>query len=161
MKPAIPTLPMPAARLLPHTGGIVLLDEVLSCSGDTLTARAVVRPTLFSQADGSLPPWMGLEILAQAIAAWAGWQALIAGKPPQLGFLLGTRLYECRAGVLAPGAALTARVTRTLQDDSGMGSFEGVILEDTPEGPREIAQARLTVYQPTDVSRYTQESAPA
>ena len=157
MKPAIPALPMPATQLLPHSGGIVLLDEVLSCEGDTLVARAIVRPTLFSQADGSLPPWMGLEILAQAIAAWAGWQALIAGKPPQLGFLLGTRLYECRAGALPPGAALTARVTRTLQDDSGMGAFEGAILLDS----HEIAQARLTVYQPTDVSRYTQESAPA
>jgi predicted hotdog family 3-hydroxylacyl-ACP dehydratase len=157
MRPVIPELPIAATRLLPHSGGVVLLDEILSCEDDSLVARAVVRPTLFGRPEGGLPPWMGLEILAQAIAAWAGWQALIAGKPPQLGFLLGTRHYECRAGDLQPGAVLIARVTRTLQDDSGMGAFEGAILEDE----REIARARLTVYQPTDVSRYTQESAPA
>jgi predicted hotdog family 3-hydroxylacyl-ACP dehydratase len=149
-------LPMPAARLLPHTGDIVLLDEILSCEGDTLLARAIVRPGPFSQTDGSLPPWMGLEILAQAIAAWSGWQALIAGAPVRLGFLLGTRQYECHVAAFPPGAVLTVQVARTLQDDSGMGVFQGSILE----GRHEIAQARLNVYQPDDISRYTQESEP-
>lgn len=157
MKPVAPRLPMPAAALLPHSGDIVLLDEIVSCDADTLAANATVRPSLFSLADGSLPPWIGLEILAQAVAAWSGWQALVAGQPVRMGFLLGTRHYECRVDAFAPDAALTVQVARTLQDDSGMGIFEGRILE----GAREIAQARLNVYQPEDISRYTQETAPA
>ena len=156
MTPAAPTLPMPATALLPHSGNIVLLDEVVSCDDDTLAANATVRPSLFSLADGSLPPWIGLEILAQAVAAWSGWQALVAGKPVRMGFLLGTRQYECHVDAFQPGAALTVRVARTLQDDSGMGIFEGSIVE----GQREIAQARLNVYQPEDMSRYTQETEP-
>ena len=157
MTPTMPRLPMPAAELLPHSGNIVLLDEIQSCEGDTLSARATVRPCLLSQADGSLPPWMGLEILAQAVAAWSGWQALVAGRPVQLGFLLGTRQYECHVPAFPPGAVLTARVACTLQDAAGMGVFQGSILQ----GRREIARARLNVYQPDDISRYTQESEPA
>jgi predicted hotdog family 3-hydroxylacyl-ACP dehydratase len=157
MTPAAPTLPLPAAALLPHSGNIVLLDEIVSCDDDTLAASATVRPSLFSLADGSLPPWIGLEILAQAVAAWSGWQALVAGQPVRMGFLLGTRQYECCADAFPPGAALTVQVARTLQDDSGMGIFEGCILE----GAREIARARLNVYQPEDISRYTQEVEPA
>lgn len=156
MTPAAPRLPMPATALLPHSGNIVLLDEIVSCDDDTLEASVTVRSSLFSQADGSLPPWIGLEILAQAVAAWSGCQALAAGKPVRMGFLLGTRQYECRVDAFPPGAALAVRVARTLQDDSGMGIFEGSILE----GAREIAQARLNVYQPEDISRYTQETEP-
>lgn len=157
MTPAGLALPMPAAALLPHSGNIVLLDEILSCGDETLTASATVRPSLFSLADGSLPPWIGLEILAQAVAAWSGWQALVAGKPVRLGFLLGTRHYECHVDAFPPGAALTVQVARTLQDDAGMGIFQSSILQSG----REIAQARLNVYQPDDMSRYTQESEPA
>ncbi|WP_019939636.1 hotdog family protein [Bordetella sp. FB-8] len=166
MTPVIPRLPMPAAELLPHSGDIVLLDEILSCCEDALTASvsvkpslvrpSLVRPSLFSQADGSLPPWIGLEILAQAVAAWAGWQALVTGKPVRLGFLLGTRQYECHVDAFPPGAVLTVQVERTLQDEAGMGIFQGSI----QEGVRQIAQARLNVYQPDDISRYTQESEP-
>ncbi|MGN6578937.1 MAG: ApeP family dehydratase [Bordetella sp.] len=157
MTPAAPDLPMPASALLPHSGDIVLLDDIVSCDDETLAASATVRPGLFSLADGSLPPWAGLEILAQAVAAWSGRQSLLAGQPARMGFLLGTRHYECRVDAFAPGAALTVQVTRALQDDSGMGIFEGRILQDG----REIAHARLNVYQPGDISSYTQEIEPA
>jgi predicted hotdog family 3-hydroxylacyl-ACP dehydratase len=143
----------PVAELVPHAGDMMLLDEVLSCEGDTLSARATVRPCPFSQADGSLPPWLGLEFMAQAVSAWAGWQARQAGKPVRLGFLLGTRHYECRVDALPAGASLSIHVTRTLQDDLGMGVFHSRLLD----GDREIAEARLNVYQPADTARYTQE----
>jgi predicted hotdog family 3-hydroxylacyl-ACP dehydratase len=143
----------PVAELVPHAGDMILLDEVLSCEGDTLVARATVRPGPFSQADGSLPPWLGLEIMGQAVAAWAGWQARQKGEPVKLGFLLGTRQYDCRIDTLTPGASLRIQVTRTLQDDEGMGVFHSQIFD----GASEIAQARLNVYQPADSARYTQE----
>jgi len=151
------SLSIPVAELLPHAGDMILLDEVLSCQGDDLVARATVRPGPFSQPDGSLPPWLGLEFMAQAVAAWAGWQARQAGEPVKLGFLLGTRHYECHVDALPPGAALTIHITRTLQDDLGMGVFHAQLLEDS----RVIAQARLNVYQPVDTARYTQENNPS
>ncbi|WYX37420.1 hypothetical protein WJ966_12245 [Achromobacter xylosoxidans] len=65
----------PIASLLPHAGDMILIDEVLAHDADSLRARAVIRPGPYSLPDGSLPPWLGLELMAQAIGAWAGCQA--------------------------------------------------------------------------------------
>ena len=82
----------PVAELVPHAGNMVLLDEVLSCDTEAIEVRLLVRPNgLLSDSDGSLPAWTGIELMAQAIAAFAGIQAKRAGLPVELGFLLGTR----------------------------------------------------------------------
>jgi len=144
------------AELLPHSGNMVLLDELLSCDAESLIARATVRPCPFSLLDGSLPPWLGLELLAQGVGAWAGWQARQAGEPVKLGFLLGTRRYECHVDAFAADTVLTISVRRAMQDALGMGAFECELSRDGIL----LAQARLNVYQPADASAYTQEPTP-
>ncbi|VCU71378.1 hypothetical protein PIGHUM_03461 [Pigmentiphaga humi] len=143
-------------ELLPHAGDMVLLDELLSCDAESLSARAVVRPCPFSLPDGSLPPWLGLEMLAQGVGAWAGWHARQAGTPVKLGFLLGTRHYACHAAGFPAGAVLTIAIRRAMQDATGMGVFECELRQDETV----LAQARLNVYQPADAAHYTQEPAP-
>ena len=144
----------PIAELLPHSGDVILLDEVLAFDADTLSARAIVREDgPFHQEDGTVPNWLGLEFMAQAVAAWAGCQARAAGQPVELGFLLGTRRYDCHIEAFAPGSALTIHVARSLQDESGMGVFECSL----SVGPRKIAEARLNVYRPRDVNTFVQE----
>lgn len=135
------------ADLLPHTGEMILLDEVVSCESESLTARATVRPCLFSQPDSSLPNWVGLELMAQAVAAWAGWQARQAGESVKPGFLLGTRHYECQVEAFSPGTVLTIHVEQTIRDNAGMAVFFCRIAD----GLHTIAQASLNVYQPADV----------
>ncbi len=148
--------PWPIASLLPHAGDMILLDEVSRYDDDSLTARAVIRPGPYSLPDGSLPPWLGMELMAQAVGAWAGCQARQAGAAVKLGFLLGTRRYECHAGSLPAGVAVTVDVRRGLIDASGMSVFECELRDDA----RLLAQARLNVYQPGDPRTFMQEEAP-
>jgi predicted hotdog family 3-hydroxylacyl-ACP dehydratase len=136
-------IPWSIASLLPHAGDMILIDEVRSHDADGLTALAVVRPGPYSMPDGSLPPWLGLELMAQAVGAWAGCQARLAGEPVKLGFLLGTRRYECHADAFPAGARLSIRVSRGLVDASGMSVFECELHDDA----RLLAEARLNVYQ--------------
>lgn len=145
--------PWPIASLLPHAGNMILIDHVDGYDDDSLHARAVVKPGPYSLPDGSLPPWLGMELMAQAVGAWAGCQARQAGHAVKLGFLLGTRRYECH-GELPAGAALTITVRRGLIDASGMSVFECELRDAT----RLLAQARLNVYQPKDPSAFTQEA---
>jgi len=148
----------PVADLLPHGDGAILIDAVTSCEADTLTASATVRPGgLYSLPDGSLPAYAGLELMAQAIAAWAGWQARQADKPVELGFLLGTRRYTCSVAAFEPGLPLVVTATRSLQDDLGMGVFECTLHGHG----RLLAEARLNVYQPRDAGAFMQESPPS
>ena len=88
------------AALLPHSGRMVLLDEVLSYDDNNLHAVCTIRPDCILLPDGAnaLPGWLGLEIMAQGVGAWAGAHALDAGRPVQLGFLLGTRKLHFKIG---------------------------------------------------------------
>lgn len=148
--------PWPIASLLPHAGNMILIDEVSRYDADSLTAHAVIRPGPYSLPDGSLPPWLGMELMAQAVGAWAGCQARQAQDDVKLGFLLGTRRYECHADALPAGAALTINVQRGLIDASGMSVFECELRDEV----RLLAQARLNVYQPRDPQAFIQEESP-
>lgn len=146
----------PIAELIPHAGNMILIDEVLRFGDDDVETRLTVRPGgLFNQADGSLPAWVGVELMAQSVAAYAGCQARQAGLPVELGFLLGTRKYECNVECFPLGVELHIQATRTLQDDNGMGVFECRL-----SGPGIEVFARLNVFRPPQVASYLQEPQP-
>jgi predicted hotdog family 3-hydroxylacyl-ACP dehydratase len=90
--------------------------------------------------------------MAQSVAAYAGCQARQAGLPVELGFLLGTRKYECNVECFPLGAELHIQATRTLQDDNGMGVFECRL-----SGSGIEVFARLNVFRPPQVASYLQE----
>ncbi|PVZ15477.1 MULTISPECIES: hotdog family protein [unclassified Pseudomonas] len=143
-------IPWPLAELLPHAGDVILLDAVEHFDDDGILAHATVRPgTPFSDEDGSLPAWVGVELMAQAVAAYAGCRARAKAQPVEMGFLLGTRKYECTVERFPAGSALTLRALRSLEDESGMGVFECHL-----EGPGFSAQARLNVYRPPNAAQY-------
>jgi predicted hotdog family 3-hydroxylacyl-ACP dehydratase len=143
----------PIAELLPHAGDMILLDEVLRYADEEVETRLTVRPGgLFNQADGSLPAWVGIELMAQSIAAYAGCHARQAGEPVALGFLLGTRNFQCNVERFPAGVELRISALRSLQDDNGMGVFECHL-----DGPNIHAEARLNVFRPPQAERYLQE----
>lgn len=143
------------ADLLPHAGDMILIDEVLSFDDEQIRTRLSVRPGgLFTRADGSLPAWVGIELMAQSVAAYAGCQARSKNQPVALGFLLGTRKFECNVEHFPAGAELLIHAQRSLQDDSGMGVFECHL---TGDGIR--ASARLNVYRPPQSASYLAEGA--
>jgi predicted hotdog family 3-hydroxylacyl-ACP dehydratase len=144
----------PMAQLLPHAGNVILLDSVAAYDIDSLHASATVRPNVFTDANGDLAAWMGLEIMAQAIAAWAGCHAHEAGEPRKIGVLVGTRRYSCTVDRFAAGTTLQVEVVRTLYDATGMAMFE-CIIEHAGET---VASARLNVYSPPDTANYMRET---
>ncbi len=115
----------PLAELLPHAGDMILIDQVLSFDEEQIHTCLTVRPNgLFNREDGSLPAWLGIELMAQSVAAYAGCRARGEGKPVELGFLLGTRKFECNVEHFPVGSQLRIHALRSLEDDNGMGVFE-------------------------------------
>lgn len=143
----------PIAELLPHAGDMILIDRVLRFAEEDIETQLRVRAGgLFNQADGSLPAWVGIELMAQSVAAYAGCQARLLGEPTELGFLLGTRNFQCNVDRFPLGSELHIHATRSLQDDNGMGMFECHL-----RGPGIDACARLSVFRPPQVASYIQE----
>jgi len=147
---------MPDIRsLVPHAGPMVLLDRVISADENSLLAEVRIRSdSLFCNTDG-VGAWVGIEYMAQAIGAWAGYTARLRGEPVKLGFVLGTRRYECSRPIFTLGSLLRVHILRVFQDENGLCSFECSI--DNEEG--RVATAIITVFQPPNIDDYLQGSA--
>ena len=141
--------------LVPHAGSMVLLDRVISVDKDSLLAEVCIRSdSLFGNTEG-VGAWVGIEYMAQAIGAWAGYTAQLRGESVKLGFVLGTRRYDCSRPIFVLGSLLRVHVLRVFQDENGLGSFECSI--DNEEG--RVATAIITVFQPPNIDDYLQGGA--
>lgn len=129
-------------ELVPHAGSMVLLSRVIEFDEENMLAEVIVRDDGLFGDGNSVPAWLGIEYMAQTIAALGGMKRRLAEKPLNLGFLLGTRRYDCNVGIFPVGSVLTISVNRLIEDQ-GMGVFDCRI---TAEGIS--ASAKLNVYQP-------------
>lgn len=163
---------IPIASLVPHQDRMSLLDRVLRCEGDELEAEVIVAPDqLFMDSQGAgqgLGAWVGIEWMAQAVAAWAGVQGPALGQAPRIGLLLGCRRYRSTQARFVAGERLRVQVRREFQADNGLGQFNCRLLKDgiphgleagaTEEVAQEVAQAQLTVFGPENPQEFLKES---
>ena len=84
-------LAFPIEQYLPHRGAMRLIDRLIEAGEEHAVAEVDVPDEGLFVRDGSVPAWVGIEYMAQTIAAWAGARALRTGGSPKLGFLLGSR----------------------------------------------------------------------
>jgi predicted hotdog family 3-hydroxylacyl-ACP dehydratase len=129
--------------LLPHGREMTLIDRLVEYTPQ----RSVATLTIMSSSRFSLPTgvpaWVGIEYMAQAIAAHAGYEARLRGEPLAVGFLLGTRDYRSEVGEFPLGVTLTITVEPLLADGR-LGAFRCVIAADA-----NLAAAVVNVYRPT------------
>ncbi|MHA7683720.1 ApeP family dehydratase [Cupriavidus sp. PET2-C1] len=144
------------AEVLPHAGGMRLLDELLRADEEHAAARTTVRATQLFVDESGMPGWVGIEYMAQTIAAWAGAQDWRAGRAPGIGFLLGSRRYECDVPAFPVGSVLTIQVRAELVGDNGLGMFACSL----SLGEREVARANVSVFQPADAQAFLQGQQP-
>lgn len=142
--------------LVPHGGAMSLLGRLLAADAETLCAEVTIGPESMFCADGGVGAWVGVEYMAQAVAAHAGYCAWQRGEAPKVGFLLGTRRYTCALPLFALGRVLHIHVQRALQGENGLGAFECRILDGNDDS--ELATATITVFQPANVEEFLQRS---
>ncbi|WP_219133775.1 hotdog family protein [Janthinobacterium sp. UMAB-60] len=143
-------------ELVPHSGAMVLLDRVLSADAENLCAEVAIHAgsVFYDAPSAGVGSWVGIEYMAQAIAAHAGYLARLAGAPVKIGFLLGARRYEAQAPLFVDGSVLLVHVQQALQGENGLGAFECRI----EMAGAVLAQATITVFQPEDAKQFLQES---
>lgn len=144
---------LPVASYLPHEAPMVLLDKVLHVDEEqahcqvTISKDGVLAP--FLNAQGALPAWFGIEIIAQTIGVWSGWhrrQQTERKDKPQLGMLLGGRGYRCQQAQFPAQARLDVFISLLIRDEK-IGSFDGKILINGEK----VASGRLNTYQPDSI----------
>jgi predicted hotdog family 3-hydroxylacyl-ACP dehydratase len=128
-------------QLVPHSGPMLLVDELFGATDASLEAGCTVRDDgLFAIADGRIPAMVAVEYMAQAVAVFAGVRATTRGESIKPGLLLGARNFNSSAAYLSPGDRLRIFVTLVIESANGLAVFDCEIT-----GPDLHASARLTV----------------
>ncbi|KQV85168.1 3-hydroxylacyl-ACP dehydratase [Massilia sp. Root351] len=152
--------PPAIGSLVPHAGAMLLLDRVLDVTAETLRAEVRIHPGSMFCTDGGVGSWVGVEYMAQAVAAHAGWLAQQKGQAVKPGFLLGSRRYSTTQPQFACGDVLHVYVQQVLRGENGLAAFECRIVRaggDCGAEPAPLASGTLTVFQPDDVNEFLQE----
>jgi predicted hotdog family 3-hydroxylacyl-ACP dehydratase len=137
--------------LLLHRENMLLLKEVTAFSDEAVVCRAVPEAGAWYAGSGDMPAWIGIELMAQAIAAHVALHARSAGKPPRPGALLGTRAYRSVSPSFPAGEPLTVHARQTFRNADGLASYDCVIASREEE---QLATAALTVYEPDDFEQF-------
>ena len=129
-------------ELVPHGPAMTLIDRLVEYSPERSIAIAVVTQENPFFGESGVPAWLGIEYMAQTIAAHAGYEARLRGERPAVGYLLGTRAYETDVGEFALGSTLTITVEPVARE-AGLAAFQCSIATD-----RVVATAVVNTYQP-------------
>lgn len=152
------------ADLVPHSGTMLLLDRLVAVGAEYLQAEVTITGQSQFTGPQGVGSWVGIEYMAQAVAAFAGYESGIRGpnaevadapvawqpQRPKIGFLLGTRHYTAHCGHFAIGSTLLIHAQCLFRADNGLGSFDCHIEQN---GQR-LADAILTVFQPSDATQF-------
>lgn len=148
-KPATPT---PVDALLPHRGPLRLVDTLLDYDAERVRVGLTVRDAPpFGDGRGSVPAYIGLEYMAQAISVFSGLEMLSIGVAPKIGLLIGTRRYHASVPQFSHGAALVVNALRVLGSDEALWVFDCTIA--TADGTV-LASAEVKAFRPRDIGDF-------
>jgi len=134
------------AELLPHAGGMRLLERVLAHGPDgTVCEARVARSALFRRPDGGVPTWVSLEWMAQCAGVHGALAARARGERLERGFLVGSRSSLFHAPRLPEGPLRVHAAPG--RETGGLHAFTCRVV--ALEGEL-LAEARLGVFIPRD-----------
>lgn len=147
----------PIEEILPHRGVMLLLDRITAVDAERLCAQAHARADAwYADAEGNMPAYITIEVMAQAIAAFVGLEHRRHGRPVKIGVLLGTRKFSCTVAAIAPGTVLDVVAALIYREPEGLGAFDCYIMA---RGTR-VAEATIKVYEPDDPARFLSREEP-
>jgi predicted hotdog family 3-hydroxylacyl-ACP dehydratase len=138
-------------QVLPHAGAMCLLDRIEDYGSDWLCAGVDVNGRgMFEDADGRVPSWLGIEYMAQAVAAYAGIECLQNGKPVSIGMLIGSRKYDARVSHFETGWRLSVQVQLLMRDGDELAVFDCRL----NRGEQLLAAGDVKAFRPADIDEF-------
>ncbi len=137
----------PLLELLTHRPPMVMLADVVSVDGNgaAKSVADVSEGSMFYDRElGGVPACAAIEYMAQTVALVVGENRRSKGKPPRVGFLLGTRRMDVSIPAFRCGVRYEIEAKCVYADDE-FGSFDCTIANQDGEI---VATASLTAFQP-------------
>ncbi len=128
-----------------------LLDYLIAADEIGSTCTVEIRPGATFSDEYGVPALVGIEYMAQAIAAQGGYLAQLKGDPVPVGFLLGTPRLTSQVTHFAYGSQLRIEVAKEWGDGEMMHYLCRIL--DQTDG-RLLMEAGLNAFQPRDLPAY-------
>ena len=133
-------------KLIKHRRGMLLIDEVLSYNDDTITTQLTIKKDTTFLQDGQVPAWVGVEYVAQSVAALSGMRAHHLCEEAKIGLLLSCRRYKSNRSAFNLGEVLIIHVDEEF-NDGNMGAYTcSISINDET-----IASLTLSAYIPDNI----------
>ena len=142
----------PIEQIVPHAHPMILIDRLIDYSPDSARCEVDIKPGInfFDNARLSVPSYVGLEYLAQSIAAYANVQKILNGEEVALGFLVSARNYKASVSEFPAGAKLITSVTKLFKEENGLSVFDCTITSNNDV----IIETKINVFEPEDPSLF-------
>jgi predicted hotdog family 3-hydroxylacyl-ACP dehydratase len=137
-------------QVLPHRAPMLLLDEIDDYGAEWVRSIVRIGTRSLLITDAGVPAWVGIEYMAQTAAAWSGIEQLQSGLQPGVGFLLGTRRYQCLQDYFALGSELRITAQLLLRDASDLAIFRCAIHHNEAR----LAWADIKAFRPQDAGDF-------
>jgi predicted hotdog family 3-hydroxylacyl-ACP dehydratase len=129
-------------EFVPHRGSALLLDRIERWDESRVVCTVTIRDDHPYLSEGKVPAVVGLELMAQAVAAYVGMIRKAEGASPRVGYLVGVRRADFHLDHHELSELLRVTATATWVNERA-GTFECSI-----EGARgRVSDATLSVYE--------------
>lgn len=139
-------------KILPHKPPMILIDDILDYSLEQKTLTAIVKITedkiFFDKLNNGISSIAGIEFMAQTIGCYAYFRNNC--KPPKIGFLLGSRLFNNALDFFKNGETYKIKVNEIFTDNQ-IVAFDCIMYNMQEE---EIASATINVYQTDNIQEF-------
>lgn len=137
----------PIEQLLPHDKPMILVDRALDVQQDSIHCQVEIgaHNPFFDSVSQTVPAYVGIEFMAQSVAAWSGYHAFLKQQPSPIGFLLGSRRYTSECDAFSLGEVLDVYAEK-LMEDNGMAVFSARMERQEAT----VATCQLNVYVPSE-----------
>lgn len=134
-------------RFLPHSGAMLLLDELVSVDENHIKTSLCIRTNnAFLNEKKQFELLNTLELMAQSVGVWRGLSDEKDGQ--KLGFLLSSRSFLIFEEAVEIGTKLEISAIMSMQDESGFGVYECEVYE-CGEAKKLLARANISVLNPS------------
>jgi predicted hotdog family 3-hydroxylacyl-ACP dehydratase len=138
----------PLEQLVPHRYPMILLDRMVEFGAGCGAFEIDIHERSPFLSREAVPSYVGLEYMAQAIAAYSGYQRYRLGKTIEVGFLLGAPKFTSYCRQFCIGQSLRIEVQH-VWGETQLARFACAI---RAAGSRELLQqAELSVFRPTSL----------
>lgn len=129
-------------NLLPHSGAIVLIDEILDVDEKSIRVKTTIKKSPFLQND-RFYSYQLIEVMAQSLGLYRAHND--KKNTTKIAFLIGCRKFEIYKPYLNLGDEIEINSELSFQDENGFGVYDSAILLNG----NIIAKASLSVLNPS------------